>query len=193
MENTRFILCDSDLSKREAYKIRYQFYINEIKVLHSDDYPDGLLYDEYDNNSLIFLGYLNDIPMITMRVIDNRFNIFEMAQYIDPASFIKDQNCVEFTRLICLRDARHTGLTWKFIIYIYDYLKDDGIKYIYHARRENNITESIINFFIKTGGRAITDPFIYGKYGEHRIYEIDMNSEAVNNIVNKVKTNFPTM
>ena len=176
MEELKVVICDTEDLKKEAYRIRYKFYVEEIKVRDPKDYPDGLLFDKLDDTAVIFLGYSNRKPMITCRIIDYREHPFEMSQYINPEEFIKVPNCWEVTRLIALAEARKTGLVWEFLAELNKYRIERNIRYVYHARRESQMAES--KFFNYFGSTSITEPFEYGKYGLHRIYEIDFGSET---------------
>jgi N-acyl amino acid synthase of PEP-CTERM/exosortase system len=46
---------DSDELKNEVYKLRYQVYCIENEFLNSEDYPDDLEYDDFDQQSIHYL------------------------------------------------------------------------------------------------------------------------------------------
>jgi N-acyl amino acid synthase of PEP-CTERM/exosortase system len=87
----------SEELKREAYKLRYQVYCLETGFEDSNEYPEGLEFDEFDKRSLHYLIYhrKQKIYMATVRLIlpdmDNHDQLFpiEIHSQIDNVDALK--------------------------------------------------------------------------------------------------------
>lgn len=91
----------SEQLKNEVYKLRYQVYCLETGFEKTEHYPEGVEFDEYDNNSVHYLirhlrsGVYAATTRLILPDITNRKKLFPIEKYtqIDNKEVLKNIPC----------------------------------------------------------------------------------------------------
>ncbi len=124
----------------ELFRIRYQVYCLEYNYIDKNKFEDELETDQWDPRSVHFvIRDMKEEIAATVRLIQNSPLGLPIEKHfvfdLDVRSLSKEQS-VEISRFIVTRKYRRKHLMFILIKGIYNYVKENNIKYVYSVMDE---------------------------------------------------------
>ncbi|MDO1605696.1 GNAT family N-acetyltransferase [Lactobacillus sp. YT155] len=124
----------TDLSSqvyKDALKIRYTVFVEEQAV------PEDMEIDEFESISTYFVGYINDLPVVTARCYET------------------DDNGWHVQRVATTKEYRQQGLAKELLIHIENVAQQHGYDYLILGAQDQ-----AQGFYLKLGYQVIGDQYL---------------------------------
>ncbi|MFC1687446.1 GNAT family N-acyltransferase [Patescibacteria group bacterium] len=130
----RIVKAESDDMIKKVYKLRYEIYCNEVKLLNGEECNDRVESDEFDIHSihLAVLDRKNEV-VGTVRLIKNSIlglptiNEFKLSERLEK---VNKEKTLEISRFMVKKNFRKTMLMVDMCKAVYQYTKQNDYHYM---------------------------------------------------------------